>query len=322
MKALVFDGKLRMADLPEPAPREGEALIRVRMAGICNTDIEIVRGYMAFEGVPGHEFVGEVAALPPAAPDENLIGKRVVGEINASCGECEWCRAGNERHCPNRDVLGIFRRDGAFAEKLTLPVKNLHVVPDSLPDEVAVFTEPVAACYEILVQVDIKPYDRVAVIGDGKLGILAAQVLKSETEHLTVIGKHDKKLAILKDKFSIRAIRESELGNETFDIAVECSGNPTGLALATRIVKPLGTIVLKSTFHEKPQIDTSLWVVNEITIVGSRCGPFAPALKALESGAVDPLPLIGETFPFEKAAQAFAAAQKPGAMKVLIDFRQ
>lgn len=318
MKALIFDGKLRMADLPEPKPGEGEALIRVRAAGICNTDIEIVKGYMAFEGVPGHEFVGEVLA----APDDAWVGKRVVGGINASCGECEWCRAGRERHCPERDVLGIFRRDGAFAEKLCLPVKNLHEVPDSLPDEVAVFAEPVAACYEILVQVDIKPCDRVAVIGDGKLGILAAQVLKGETKNLTVIGKHDEKLAILNDEFSMNAVKEKDLGDEKFDIAVECSGNPSGLALATRIVKPLGTIVLKSTCHEKPRIDTSLWVVNEINVVGSRCGPFAPALAALETGAVDPLPLIGETFPFSRAPAAFSAAQKPGAMKVLIDLRQ
>jgi alcohol dehydrogenase len=317
MKTLYYGGTVEIREIPAPVPAPGEALIRVRKAGVCNTDVEIVKGYMSFEGVLGHEFVGEVES----AAERVWIGRRVVGEINAGCGECDFCRSGLERHCAARTVLGIVGRNGAFAEKLTLPLANLHIVPDSVPDEKAVFTEPVAACFEMLEQVEIEPSDTVAVIGDGKLGSLAAQVLRTATENLIVIGKHDDKLGVLRDKFAIDSIKESEIADRRFEIVVECSGNPGGLELATRIVRPRGAIVLKSTYRERPCIDTSRWVIDEVAIVGSRCGPFEPALRALENGTVDPLPLIERTFPFDRAVEAFEAARKPGTKKILLDFR-
>ncbi|HOC91958.1 MAG TPA: alcohol dehydrogenase catalytic domain-containing protein [bacterium] len=317
MKALRFNaGELEIRDVPAPVPGSGEALIKVSTAGICNTDVEILKGYMKFNGVPGHEFVGVVES----SPNKKQIGKRVVGEINCACGECCWCNAGMERHCFQRDVLGILKRNGAFAEYLTLPAGNLRIVPDSLPDEKAVFVEPLAACFEIVGQVEFPPDALVCVIGDGKLGLLAARVLRDKAFNLTLIGKHERNMAIASKKFKVEAITEDSIGDEQYDIVVECSGKPSGLELATRLVRPRGRIVLKSTYHEKPSIDVSLWVVNEITIVGSRCGPFDPALEALASGEINPSPLIDGIFPFNQIAEAFEAAQKPGSLKFLVKF--
>lgn len=318
MLAVVFDKTLKVDDAPAPKLKSGEAVVRVSLAGICNTDVEIVRGYMGFRGILGHEFVGVVEKCG----DEKLIGKRVVGEINAACGKCDFCRRGLGRHCEKRTVLGIFGRQGAFAEYLSLPVENLHVVPKGVSDEKAVFTEPVAACIEILDQVKITRERRVAVIGDGKLGALAAQVAATKSEHVVVIGKHEDKLARIRKSFGLKTcLANSKVKNASFDVVVECSGSPSGLETAANLLKPRRTLVLKSTFHEKPRVDTSLWVINELTIVGSRCGRFKPALAALKSGAVDPLPLIDDVFPARDAVKAFARARDAGVFKTLLDFR-
>jgi threonine dehydrogenase-like Zn-dependent dehydrogenase len=343
MLAVVFDDKLKVVDMPPPALKKGEALVRVRMAGLCNTDIEIIKGYMGYRGILGHEFVGDVVKCE--APE--WMGRRVVGEINAGCGKCDWCKQGLSRHCPNRTVVGIFGRPGAFAEYVALPMANLHKIPKDMSDETAVFAEPVAACFEILDQVKIGKQDKVAVIGDGKLGALAAQVLAGAAPETILLGKHDNKLRRLKKIFRTGIIHGSgarpralsgEINNSgvgqcqiktskyttqkpgSFDVVVECSGSPSGLAAATALVRPRGVLVLKSTYHEKPILDTSVWVVNEITVVGSRCGRFEPALAALRGGHVNPLPLIDKVFPAEQALHAFEAAQAPGVFKVLLDF--
>lgn len=316
MRAIVFDGKLSVREVPAPRLKKGHALVRVSMAGICNTDVEIARGYMGFTGIIGHEFVGVVEKCE----DKSLVGKRVVGEINAGCGKCEWCKSGMSRHCPRRTVIGIFNRDGAFADYVLLPIGNLHPVSRRVPDEIAVFTEPVAACFEILDQVKIRPEHKVAVIGDGKLGALAAQVLSARAGSFVLLGKHADKLSRIKKYFDIETASADSFKPGSFDIIIECSGSPTGLDTATSLLKPRGTLVLKSTFHEKPCIDTSLWVINELTIVGSRCGRFAPAMAALKSAAVKPLPLIDGVFPASKAVKAFDYAQKKGVFKVLLKF--
>lgn len=325
MRALVYDGErlLLRDDYPRPAPMPGEALVRVSMAGICNTDLEIVRGYMGFQGVLGHEFVGVVEDC--AAPSETqseaecrpLIGQRVVGEINAYCGECPTCRAGRPTHCPNRTTLGIWGRDGAFAEYLTLPIRNLHVVPDGVPDEVAVFTEPLAAALEILEQVHLRPTDRVVVLGDGKLGLLVAQVLALVGCNLTAVGRHREKLDILARR-GIPTALESEAEGLLADVVVECTGRPEGFAVARRILRPRGTLVLKSTYHGRVEADLTGLVVDEITLVGSRCGPFPPALRLLQRGMVDVQPLIRAIYPLAQGVEAFARAAEPGVLKVLL----
>lgn len=315
MLALVYDGKdlLLRDDYPRPVPPPGEALVRVRLAGICNTDLEIVRGYMGFRGVLGHEFVGVVED----AEDRSLVGRRVVGEINAYCGECPTCRAGRPTHCPNRTTLGIWGRDGAFAEYLTLPARNLHVVPDDIPDEAAVFTEPLAAALEILEQVHLHPTDRVVVLGDGKLGLLVAQVLGLMGCDLTVVGHHRGKLDILARR-GIPTALESELEGLTADVVVECTGRPEGFAVARRILRPRGTLVLKSTYHGRVEADLTGLVVDEITLVGSRCGPFPPALRLLQRGLVDVLSLVSEVYPLAQGVEAFARAAERGTLKVLL----
>ncbi len=314
MKALVYDGTLRLRDdYPLPALVPGEALVRVRLAGICNTDLEIVRGYMGFRGVLGHEFVGVVEDCA----DPSLIGQRVVGEINAHCGECSFCRAGMPTHCPNRTTLGIWGRDGAFAEYLTLPIRNLHIVPDEIPDEEAVFTEPLAAALEILEQVPIRPTQRVVVLGDGKLGLLVAQVLALTGCDLLVVGHHAEKLAILARR-EIATAREGEVDGPPADIVVECTGRPEGFAVAKHLLRPRGTLVLKSTYHGRVEADLTSLVVDEITLVGSRCGPFPPALRLLQHRWVDVRPLIGATYPLEDGIAAFARAAEPGMLKVLL----
>jgi threonine dehydrogenase-like Zn-dependent dehydrogenase len=315
MRALVYNGQLRLVkDYPRPEPPLGEALVRVRLAGICNTDLEIVRGYMSFQGVLGHEFVGVVEECA----DESLVGQRVVGEINCYCGECPTCRAGVPTHCPNRTTLGIWGRDGALADYLSLPVANLHIVPEAISDEAAVFVEPLAAALEILEQVQVKPADRVVVLGDGKLGLLVAQVLGLTGCDLVVGGRHEEKLAILQRR-GVDARLANELPAEKADVVVDCTGHPGGFAAARGLVKPRGTLVLKSTFHGGVEVNLSMLVVDEITLIGSRCGPFAPALRLLERGLVDVESLISVTYPLGEGLAAFEQAQKKEVLKVLLD---
>jgi threonine dehydrogenase-like Zn-dependent dehydrogenase len=302
-------------DVPPPALAPGEACVRVRLAGICNTDLELARGYYPFDGIPGHEFVGIVERAPGA---EAWLGRRVVGEINAACGACAACRAGRRTHCESRSVLGIRARHGAFADALALPVANLHEVPGPVPDEVAVFSEPLAAALEIQSQVRIEPGDRVIVIGDGKLGQLVARTLALTGCALGVVGRHAEKLALLAAA-GIETSSGAALAEQRADLVVECTGNEQGLALALRAVRPRGTVVLKSTYRGETRLNSSAVVVNEITLVGSRCGPFAPALELLASGRIDPRPLIDARYRLDQALAAFAHASRPGVLKVLIE---
>lgn len=314
MRALCFDSSLRVREVPAPEPGPGEALIRVTLAGICNTDIEIARGYMGFGGTLGHEFVGVVESCPSRPA---LVGRRVVGEINLGCGECPRCRRDLSRHCPHRSVLGILKKDGALAERVTLPIANLHEVPDDLPDEKAVFVEPLGAAFEILEQVRVEPGHRVAVLGDGKLGLLCAHVLAGAGCELWLAGKHPKKLAIAAAA-GARVAAATEPLEGDFDVVVEATGAEQGLERALSLVRPRGTVVLKSTFHGAPRVETSRVVIDEVSVVGSRCGPFAPAIRAMSRGRVDPTPLIDATYPLSDAVAAFEHAQKPGVLKVLI----
>lgn len=318
MKALRFEnGSLTLSDVPAPS-REGEAVVRVSLAGVCNTDLEIARGYAGFEGTPGHEFVGVVERAPDAP---ELLGRRVVGEINAGCGLCEMCRAGDARHCPKRTVLGIVGRDGAFAEYLQLPVANLLTVPDEVTDERAVFTEPLAAACGITERVSIVEAMRVAVIGDGKLGLLCAQALKVLTgASVTLVGRHQSKLDIARRR-DIETTKADDLApsfNRAFDVTVEASGSASGFATALRMLRPRGTLVLKSTFHGTTEINAAPIVVDEISIVGSRCGRFAPARELLRRGAVDVDSLINEELPLSEGVRAFERAAAPGVLKVLL----
>lgn len=303
MQALVFEQQgLRYADdLPRPEPLAGEALIRVRAAGICNTDLEIMRGYKGFQGILGHEFVGVVEECAA----KQFVGKRVVGDINIGCGCCEWCESGLHNHCNNRQVLGIIGRQGAFADYITLPVQNLHIVPDQLTDLTAVFAEPLAAALEILNQCHVRPTDRVAVVGDGKLGQLIAQVLTLTGCYLTVIGKHPDKLVLLKGKARTILLGEAEV-NRCYDLVVECTGNETGLQAASQLVKPRGRVVLKSTFSSQAGRLGADWVVNELTLMGSRCGPIAAAVRLMERGLVEVEPLVGRIYRLTEWEQAFA----------------
>jgi threonine dehydrogenase-like Zn-dependent dehydrogenase len=321
MRALYFDGqRVGLREMAAPRPGPGEALVRVRAAGICATDQEIVKGYMGFVGVPGHEFAGEV--VEAAAPE--LVGRRVVGEINLPCGHCPFCERGLGRHCPDRAVLGIAHKDGAFAEFLTLPVDNLHAVPAGMDDETAVFVEPVAACYEVLEQADLAGA-RVAVLGDGKLGILAARVLAAEgVKELTLAGRHPEKLARVKADH-VRALMVSELLTECadpfrrFDVVLEATGRAAGFADALACVRPRGTIIQKTTVATEVSVDLSRVVVEEVTVIGSRCGPFAPAIRALAAGRVRVKDLVSGRYPLARGEEAFAAATAPGAMKVILN---
>jgi len=325
MRALRFDRQLKMID-DAPVPSvQGEALVRVRYAGICNTDLEITRGYGGFTGIPGHEFVGVVAQ----SDNPNLIGKRVVGEINAGCGRCAECQAGDSRHCPERSVLGIKNRDGAFAEFLSLPAGNLIEVPNSITDLQAVFAEPLAAALHVLDQVDISPSLQVAVIGDGKLAQLIVVALRQSGCRLTVVGKHQRKLDLASksgaavSKVSDAAFEHgglpSNAGNERFDVVVDASGSPTGLEIALRLVRPMGILVLKSTHHDLATIDTSQIVVNEVHVIGSRCGRLAGAIELLSKGRVDLQPLVSRCLPISEWAAAFSEAASPGTLKIILD---
>ena len=301
-------------DATVPTPGHGEALVRVRVAGVCATDLELEGGYLPFEGIPGHEFVGEVVSAPAA---EDLVGRRVVGEINVPCGGCATCLAGRGGHCPDRTVLGIVGRDGAFAEHLVLPVGNLHVVPDAVPDDVAVFVEPLAAALEVLEQVHVAPGVRVAVVGAGRLGQLIAQVLRLTGCELHVAARHERQRALLEAR-DIDARPGEDLEPGWADLVVEATGHSSGFAEARRLLRPRGTLVLKSTYARRLEVDLSSLVVDEITLVGSRCGPFRPALRLLEQGLVDPAMLVEARYPLSAGIAALEQARMPGALKVLL----
>ena len=330
MRALVYRNNTLTLEknYPRPDLQPGEALIRVLLAGICNTDLEITRGYLAFEGVLGHEFVGIVENVhegPGASRPIYLIGKRVVGEINAACrrSDCLYCSQNMPTHCPDRTTLGILNRDGAFAEYLTLPVENLHIVPDTVSDEEAVFVEPLAANFEILEQVHLKPTDSVVILGDGKMGQLAAQVLPLSGCEVMMVGKHEEKLA-LAARHGVRTFVLDDPQSFTLenrrrvDLVVECSGSAQGLELALRLVRPRGTIVLKSTIAAQSTLHLAPIVIDEIRLQGSRCGPFAPALRALSQRRVDVLPLISARYSLDEGLDAFEQAGKKGMLKVLV----
>ena len=297
---------------------EGEAVVRVSLSGICNTDVEIVRGYAGFEGTIGHEFVGVVESAPNAP---RLVGQRVVGEINAGCGACELCLAGDTRHCPRRTVLGIVGRDGAHAEALRLPVLNLLRVPYSVSDEEAVFTEPLSAAWGITERVPIDTKTRVAIIGDGKLGLLCAQALAiASPARLVLIGKHRSKLGIAVRRGIETALVEEIVGKSAreFDVVVEASGSESGFSMALDILRPRGTLVLKSTFHGETKVAAARIVVDEISVIGSRCGRFAPALELLERRAVDVTSLISEEYSLADGVRAMERATAGGVIKVLL----
>jgi threonine dehydrogenase-like Zn-dependent dehydrogenase len=328
MKAVRLDDRLRLVvDAPLPS-RDDETLVEVLCAGVCNTDLEIVKGYAGFQGTLGHEFVGRVVE----SPVETLVGRRVVGEINAGCGRCRLCLAGDARHCSDRTVLGIKGRDGAFAEFLSLPARNLLEVPDAVSNEAAVFVEPLAAACRILEQVSVCASSRVAIIGDGKLAQLIVRVLAETRCDLTVIGKHEEKLdlaavagarSILVDDDLLASDDAGEkvlkrASNERLDLVIEASGSQTGLVMAQSLVRPLGAIVLKTTHSGETRLHMSPLVVNEITLLGSRCGRFRPAIELLESGRIDVSPLISYRFSIDDALAGFEKAAEPAANKVLI----
>jgi len=319
MKAIIFDGQLRfVSDYPVPEPGDGDALIKVSLAGICNTDLEIIMGYMGFRGVIGHEFVGVVEKV--RGDYQRFVSKRVVGDINCGCGACQYCKTGMKRHCPSRTTLGIASKDGALAEYVTLPVDNLFAVPDNVKDEEAVFTEPLASAYEILVQIHVKPTDRVLVLGDGKLGILVALVLHLSQAQVVLTGKHEGKLAIARDQGIPTMALEALAVEKAFDIVVDATGSPYGLGSALQFVKPQGTIVLKTTAAEGITTNLAHVVVNEVKIIGSRCGPFEPALRALSEKRIRVGPLISGIYSFSHGDKAFAKAHEKDILKVLIDF--
>jgi threonine dehydrogenase-like Zn-dependent dehydrogenase len=314
LKALLFDGSAaRVVERPEPVPRSGRAIVRVTTAGVCRTDIELCRGYLGFRGVLGHEFVGTVADGP-----EDWRGARVVGEINFACGRCGWCARGLGRHCPERSVMGIAGADGAIAEYVSVPLANLHRVPDAVPDAAAVFAEPLAAAFEIPEQIATLPGMRALVLGDGKLGLLVAQVLDAAGARVTAIGRHDAKLARLARR-GIETARAEAFAGPQAPLVVEATGAVEGFRRAVALTEPRGTLVLKSTIAAHEPLDLAPLVVHEIQLVGSRCGPFAPALDALAHGRVDVASLVSDRLPLARAEAALARAAEPGVLKVLID---
>jgi threonine dehydrogenase-like Zn-dependent dehydrogenase len=288
------------------------ALVKVHLAGICSTDLQIFKGYMAFKGVPGHEFVGSVLEGP-----SEFVGKRVVGEINYGCGNCDACRRDLSRHCPNRSVMGILNADGAFAEYVSVPATNLHAVPENVSDEEAVFTEPLAAAFEILTQIQLDPGDEVLILGDGKLGNLCAQALRLTGAKVTAVGKHADKLALIK-KAGFRTIELKDWQPRLFDVVVEATGSASGLELALGAVRPRGTLILKSTIAGNHQVSLAPVVINEINVIGSRCGPFPDALSALAQKQVSVTPLIEAVYPLNDGLAAVAHAARPGARKILL----
>jgi len=313
MRALVLADHVEFStSRREPTPAEGEVLVKVTRAGICETDLQLIKGYMGFQGVLGHEFVGVAQSGP-------LAGRRVVGEINCACWRCETCRAGLPTHCPNRTVLGILNHDGAFADFIAVPQKNLHPVPDTLPDDGAVFTEPVAAAFQVPAQITVKATDRIVVLGDGRLGNLCAQVLARLSNRVLAVGKHQGKLALLARMGIATATLSDALDERAADIVVDCTGSESGLPTALKLVRPRGTIVLKTTVAGQQTLAWAPFVIDEITLVGSRCGPFDVALDALEHGRVHVEPLIADRFDLSQSLEALARAQTKGVLKVLLD---
>ena len=314
MRALYWDGRELTFNSAYRAPDAGSqsALIKVHLAGICSTDLQIFKGYMGFKGVPGHEFVGSVVEGP-----SEFVGKRVVGEINFGCGQCDACRRDLSRHCPNRSVMGIVNADGAFADYVSVPVENLHLVSDNIRDEEAVFTEPLAAAFEILTQIQVNPGDDVLVLGDGKLGNLCAQVLRLTGAKITALGKHADKLALIK-KAGVRTILLNDWQPKLFDVVVEATGSASGLELALSAVRPRGTLVLKSTIAGNHQVSLAPIVINEINVIGSRCGPFPDALAALTAKQVSVAPLIEKIYSLDDGLAAVDHAARPGARKILL----
>ena len=330
MRALVWDGRELKLHGSHPDPKstidDGEskiagttggrphpiAIVKVHLAGICSTDLQIFKGYMGFRGVPGHEFVGSVVDGP-----EPLLGRRVVGEINFGCGECDTCRRDLGRHCANRSVMGILNADGAFAEYVAVPARNLHAVPEAISDQEAVFTEPLAAAFEILAQVQIDPGDEVLVLGDGKLGNLCAQSLRLTGAKITAVGKYPEKLALIK-KAGVRTILLADWRPRLFDVVVEATGSAAGLEMALSAVRPRGTLVLKSTIAGNHPVSLAPIVINEINVIGSRCGPFPDALEALAARRVSVMPLIDKVYRLDDGIAAVQHAAKPGAKKILL----
>jgi threonine dehydrogenase-like Zn-dependent dehydrogenase len=314
MRALVLDGgRISLqADRAEPALTTGDVLVRVLRAGICETDLQLIRGYKDFNGILGHEFVG-------VAVSGAYEGQRVVGEINCSCWICSTCLAGRANHCPHRTVIGIHDHDGAFADLIAVPERNLHAVPETIDTDAAVFVEPAAAAFQIPSQISITPGDRIIVLGDGRLGNLCAQVLASLSDHVTVVGKHLDKLALLGELGIHTCPLEAAPADRTADIVVDCTGSESGLPTALALVRPRGTVVLKTTIAGTQTIALAPVVVDEVTVVGSRCGPFEQALDALANGLIDVQPLISDRFDLSDAPRALARAAEPGVLKVLLD---
>ncbi len=321
MKAVVFDKELKLVDNYEkPVPKEGEALVRVTLAGICNTDYEITKGYMGYVGVLGHEAVGIVEDVN--SDDKSLIGKRVVPEISYGCKDpnCEWCAKKNYRHCPNRHTLGIWRKDGVFAQYFTMPVEVLFEVPDNVPDEQAVFVEPLAAALEINEQLHIKPMDKVIVLGDGKLGLITALALNAQNLDVTLVGKHQNKLDIAKAQGVKTSLLQDFPIEKKYDVVVEATGSVNGFETSLALTKPRGVLVLKSTVAASKEFNLAPIVIDEITVLGSRCGQFPPALRLLQSEKVDFSPLISGVYPVDKAIEGFEKNKEKDTLKVLIKF--
>ena len=315
MRALLFDQSLTFQPRhPEPPEDLGDTLVRVRQAGVCSTDLEITKGYMGFRGVPGHEFVGEVVS----SPDKRLVGKRVVGEINVVCGRCDLCLSGLSAHCRNRSVVGILNRDGAFADLVRLPAVNLHALPAAVDDDQAVFVEPLAAAFQVLKQVKLDERKWVTVLGDGRLGLLVAQVLRESGAPVRVIGRHPDKLALC-EKWSIRSRPLADIvPRHDQDVVVDCTGSAAGFETAMGMVRPRGTIVLKSTAAEGKPLNLAPLVIDEVNVVGSRCGPFREAIRALAEKRIDVASLIHRRVRIEQAVEAMDLAARPGVLKVLL----
>ncbi len=315
MKAVIFDNGLKFdKNYPMPEPKQGEALIKVDTIGICNTDYEITKGYMGYKGILGHEFTGVVEK----ATNKNLIGKRVVGEINCGCGECDWCAQGLERHCFNRSTLGIWQREGCFAEYVCLPEKNLLEIPENVTDNEAVFVEPLAAALEILEQVHIPPYKKVIVLGDGKLGLIIALALNSAGLDITLVGKHEEKLDIAKAQgVKTKLLHELKI-EKSYDFVVEATGSISGFETSLALTKPRGTLILKSTIAASKEFNLAPIVIDEITVIGSRCGQFAPAMRLLQSKRIDVNPLISDIYNIDDSIKAFERNTEKSSVKVLV----
>jgi threonine dehydrogenase-like Zn-dependent dehydrogenase len=312
MRALTYTGQLSLSNVPVPVPTGDQVLLKVRLAGICNTDLEITRGYLSFNGIVGHEFVAEVVDGP-----SQWLGQRVVGEINVACGECDMCRQDIVSHCRNRATVGIRNHDGAFAEYLALSVQNLHRVPDSVSDEQAVFVEPLAAALQNLSLVHLRPNQNVVLIGAGKLGLLCALALRQTQARVRVLVRREKQAAIAR-AWGLIPVKFDEIEPNSAEVVVDCTGTAEGFSLALGLIRPRGTLILKSTYQGLPPADLSRLVVDEITVVGSRCGPFDAALRFLDSGAIDLSPMIEATYSLADGLAAFEHAFQPGVLKVML----